>query len=136
MDILTFGLLEDKLKKVIKQKCDLNLSQTRLLLYFNTSDNKKISMGQLAQELNISLSTLSRQINQPKTFELIELERSKSDSSKLLRLNDDGLHKAQILANLLEEIQLKLIEEWGEEELGHFQKNLNAVLVTLSKVES
>lgn len=136
MDILTFGLLEDKLKKVIKQKCDLNLSQTRLLLYFKTSDNKKISMGQLAQELNISLSTLSRQINQPKTFELLELERSKSDSSKLLRLNDDGLHKAQILANLLEEIQLKLIEEWGEEELGHFQRNLNAVLVTLSKVES
>ena len=63
MDILTFNLVEEKIKKLIYQKCSLNLSQTRLLLYFDSTQNKKISMGSLASALNISLSTLSRQIN-------------------------------------------------------------------------
>ncbi|QNQ80425.1 MarR family transcriptional regulator [Lactobacillus sp. PV034] len=133
MDILTFNLVEDKIKKIIYQKCGLNQSQTRLLLYFDTNNNKKLSMGQLAAELNISLSTLSRQINQKKTLELVDLERSKINSTKMLCLNENGLKKVTQLTKLLEDIQLLLLNAWGKEELAHFQKQLNKVLVTLSE---
>lgn len=136
MDILTFSLLEDKLKKLIKQKCDLNLSQVRLLLYFTNTNNTKIAMGPLAKELNISLSTLSRQINQAQTINLLDLEPSKINSSKFLCLNEKGRAKAEVLTKLLEEIQLQLLNQFDKETLHQLQKQLNTVFVILSKLES
>ena len=47
-------------------KNGLNLSQTRLLLSFDRHQNETLTMGELAQALSISLSTLSRQIKQKK----------------------------------------------------------------------
>lgn len=134
MDILTFSLLEDKLKKLIKQKCDLNLSQARLLLYFTNTNNTKIAMGPLAQELNISLSTLSRQINQTKTLNLLDLEHSKINSSKFLCLNERGQLKARVLIKLLKEIQVQLVNQFGKETLHDFQKQLDTIFNILSKV--
>ena len=135
MDILTFSLLEDKLKKLIKQKCKLNLSQARLLLYFINTNNTKIAMGPLAKKLNISLSTLSRQINQTQTLNLLDLEHSKTNSSKFLCLNKRGVVKADVLTKLLKEIQAQLVKQFGEETLSSFQKQLDTIFIILSKVE-
>ena len=131
MDILTFNLVEEKIKKLIYQKCSLNLSQTRLLLYFDSTQNKKISMGSLASALNISLSTLSRQINQKQTLVLVDLERAKYSSTKVVCLNQKGLDKVEQLRDLLNEIELILLDEWGKEEVLHFQNQLDKILITL-----
>ncbi|GBG05291.1 MarR family winged helix-turn-helix transcriptional regulator [Lactobacillus rodentium] len=133
MDILTFNLVEEKIKKLIYQKCSLNLSQTRLLLYFDSTQNKKISMGSLASALNISLSTLSRQINQKQTLVLVDLERAKYSSTKVLCLNQKGLDKVEQLRGLLNEIELILLDEWGKEEVLHFQNQLDKILSTLNE---
>lgn len=133
MDILTFNLVEEKIKKLIYQKCSLNLSQTRLLLYFDSTQNKKISMGSLASALNISLSTLSRQINQKQTLALVDLARAKYSSTKVLCLNQKGLDKVEQLRGLLNEIELILLDEWGKEEVLHFQNQLDKILSTLNE---
>lgn len=133
MDILTFNLVEEKIKKLIYQKCSLNLSQTRLLLYFDSTQNKKISMGSLASALNISLSTLSRQINQKQTLVLVDLERAKYSSTKVVCLNQKGLDKVEQLRGLLNEIELILLDEWGKEEVLHFQNQLDKILSTLNE---
>ena len=133
MDILTFNLVEEKIKKLIYQKCSLNLSQTRLLLYFDSTQNKKISMGSLASALSISLSTLSRQINQKQTLVLVDLERAKYSSTKVLCLNQKGLDKVEQLRGLLNEIELILLDEWGKEEVLHFQNQLDKILSTLNE---
>ena len=133
MDILTFNLVEEKIKKLIYQKCSLNLSQTRLLLYFDSTQNKKISMGSLASALNISLSTLSRQINQKQTLVLVDLERAKYSSTKVVCLNQKGLDKVEQLRDLLNEIELILLDEWGKEEVLHFQNQLDKILSTLNE---
>ena len=62
-------------------------------------------MGKLADALNISLSTLSRQLQQKKTQSLIKVIRSEKDSSKIINLNSDGLQKAQILKQSLKQIE-------------------------------
>ena len=133
MDILTFNLVEEKIKKLIYQKCSLNLSQTRLLLYFDSTQTKKISMGSLASALNISLSTLSRQINQKQTLVLVDLERAKYSSTKVVCLNQKGLDKVEQLRDLLNEIELILLDEWGKEEVLHFQNQLDKILSTLNE---
>ena len=133
MDILTFNLVEEKIKKLIYQKCSLNLSQTRLLLYFDSTQNKKISMGSLASALNISLSTLSRQINQKQTLVLVDLERATYSSTKVVCLNQKGLDKVEQLRDLLNEIELILLDEWGKEEVLHFQNQLDKILSTLNE---
>jgi len=89
MNVLIFNSVSENIKRVINKKCGLNLSQTRLLLFFDHHQNETLTMGELAQALSISLSTLSRQIKQKKTASLIKVERSKKDSSKYLNLNNE-----------------------------------------------
>ena len=69
MDVLFFSTIADQIKKEINHKCGLNISQTRILLYFDETHNQALAMGKLAEALNISLSTLSRQL-------LAEIEKS------------------------------------------------------------
>ena len=66
MDVLSFGTIADHIKREINHKCSLNISQTRILLFFDHNQNQALTMGKLADELHISLSTLSRQLQQKK----------------------------------------------------------------------
>ena len=71
MDVLFFSTVADQIKKEINHKCGLNISQTRILLFFDDTNNKALAMGKLATALNISLSTLSRQLQQKNTMIII-----------------------------------------------------------------
>ena len=55
MDVLFFSTIADQIKKEINHKCGLNISQTRILLYFDETHNQALAMGKLAEALNISL---------------------------------------------------------------------------------
>ncbi len=48
MDILSFNIISDFIKKEINEQCGLNLSQTRLLLFFDGNQNQPLTMGNLA----------------------------------------------------------------------------------------
>lgn len=76
MDILSFSTIADQIKREVNHKCGLNISQTRILLFFDKNNNKALTMGNLANELNISLSTLSRQLQQKKTQNFIKVNKS------------------------------------------------------------
>lgn len=108
MDVLSFSTIADYIKKEINHKCGLNLSQTRILLFFDSNHNQPLTMGKLAEGLNISLSTLSRQLQQKKTQELIQVTRSEKDSSKSVHLSSSGLQKVTELKKALTHIEKSL----------------------------
>lgn len=124
MDVLSFNTIADYIKREINHKCGLNLSQTRILLFFYTHNNEILTMGNLATGLNISLSTLSRQLQQAKTQELITIRRSDSDSSKNVCLNDAGMEKATELAKTLELIKRELLNQINSDVSSIFLKEL------------
>lgn len=133
IDILLFNTISDQLKKTIFKKCGLNLSQTRLLLFFSNTDNQPKNMGELADCLHISLSTLSRQINQKKTLEFISVKRSTTDSSKILMLNSEGIEKASELKEELKAITQNLFSSWKDSDLIRFDTELKGIVNILNR---
>ena len=131
MNVLIFNSVSENIKRVINKKCGLNLSQTRLLLFFDHHQNETLTMGELAQALSISLSTLSRQIKQKKTASIIKVERSKKDSSKYLNLNNEGLAKAQELKKVLSQIEAQIFSSWSEEKIQDFDSKLQIIVNNL-----
>ena len=131
MDVLIFNSVSESIKRAINKKCGLNLSQTRLLLFFDRHQNETLTMGELAQALSISLSTLSRQIKQKKTAALIQVERSKKDSSKSLNLNAEGLPKAQELKDVLRQIEAQVFSTWSQEKIQDFDSKMQIVVNNL-----
>ncbi|CCI82640.1 MarR family winged helix-turn-helix transcriptional regulator [Lactobacillus hominis] len=133
LDVLIFNIIGDEIKRLINQKCGLNQSQTRLLLFFDANNNEILTMGELANKLDISLSTLSRQINQKRTLELVNVTRSKTDSSKLLSLNSDGIKKVAELKKELNQISSDLLKTLNNEEKSVFSSQLMTIATNLSK---
>ena len=124
MDVLFFSTVADQIKKEINHKCGLNISQTRILLFFDDTNNKALAMGKLAKALNISLSTLSRQLQQKKTKSLIEITRSEKDSSKIVKLSLEGIKKAEELKNTLSKIESLLFTSLDSDTSSLFVKQL------------
>lgn len=122
MDVLSFSTIADYIKKEINHKCGLNLSQTRILLFFDSNQNQPLTMGKLAEGLNISLSTLSRQLQQKKTQELIQVARSEKDSSKSVHLSDIGLKKATELKSTLNHIENSLTSLLSDDSKSFFDE--------------
>ncbi|KGG54253.1 MarR family winged helix-turn-helix transcriptional regulator [Lactobacillus sp. wkB10] len=122
MDVLSFSTIAGNIKNEINKKCGLNLSQTRILLYFYHNGNTALKMGDLAEKLKISLSTLSRQLQQKKTMSFVTIRRSESDSSKTVLLNDQGLEKISELRNVLKEIEASLLHGLSEQEIKAFDQ--------------
>ncbi|MCT7697475.1 MAG: MarR family transcriptional regulator [Lactobacillus crispatus] len=133
MDVLFFSTIADQVKKEINHKCGLNISQTRILLFFDENKNQALAMGKLAEALNISLSTLSRQLQQKKTMSFINITRSEKDSSKIVNLSEAGVTKAKELKKTLTKI-----ENFDRDAANLFIKQLNQVAdtsMTLEKME-
>lgn len=134
MDVLSFNTIAEKVKREINHKCGLNLSQTRILLFFN-NNNEPLSMGALAKKLNISLSTLSRQLQQKKTRTFIKIIRSDSNSSKSVCLNEAGLNKLNELKKALNEIENEMFIQISDNEVNLFKKELEILTKSLSQKE-
>ncbi|WP_308555506.1 winged helix-turn-helix transcriptional regulator [uncultured Lactobacillus sp.] len=135
MDVLFFSTIADQIKKEINHKCGLNISQTRILLYFDETNNQALAMGKLAEALNISLSTLSRQLQQKKTKDYIKIARSEKDSSKIVNLSDEGIKKARELKNVLAEIEKNLFVYLDQDASSLFIKQLNEIARTSASLE-
>lgn len=135
MDVLFFSTIADQIKKEINHKCGLNISQTRILLYFDETYNQSLAMGKLAEALNISLSTLSRQLQQKKTQNYIKIARSEKDSSKIVSLNDKGIKKVKELKDVLAEIEKSLFVYLDQDASTLFIKQLNEIAQTSASLE-
>lgn len=135
MDVLFFSTIADQIKKEINHKCGLNISQTRILLYFDETHNQALAMGKLAEALNISLSTLSRQLQQKKTQNYIKITRSEKDSSKIVSLNDEGIRKVKELKDVLAEIEKSLFVYLDQDASTLFIKQLNEIAQTSASLE-
>ena len=135
MDVLFFSTIADQIKKEINHKCGLNISQTRILLYFDVTHNQALAMGKLAEALNISLSTLSRQLQQKKTQNYIKIARSEKDSSKIVSLNNEGIKKAKELKDVLAEIEKSLFVYLDQDASTLFIKQLNEIAQTSASLE-
>ena len=128
MDVLSFSTIAGNIKNEINRKCGLNLSQTRILLYFDQNNNTALKMGDLADNLKISLSTLSRQLQQKKTVSFITVKRSEKDSSKIVLLNDTGLQKIIQLKQVLNEIEESLLQGLSKQEVATFNRIFSELL--------
>lgn len=135
MDVLFFSTVADQIKKEINHKCGLNISQTRILLFFDDTNNKALAMGKLAKALNISLSTLSRQLQQKKTKSLIEITRSEKDSSKIVKLSLEGIKKAEELKNTLSKIESLLFISLDSDASSLFVKQLYEIAQVSSSLD-
>ena len=135
MDVLFFSTIADQIKKEINHKCGLNISQTRILLFFDDTNNKALAMGKLATALNISLSTLSRQLQQKKTKSLIEITRSEKDSSKIVKLSSEGIKKAEELKNTLSKIESLLFISLDSDASSLFVKQLYEIAQVSSSLD-
>lgn len=127
MDVLSFNTITDFINKEVNSKCGLNISQMRILLFFDKTQNKKISMGNLAKEMNISLSTLSRQLQQKKTVHLVEVARSKTSTSKHVHLTDAGIVKVRELKCALDSIEKILFSNISKKRLPEFTKEIELI---------
>lgn len=132
MNILLFGTIADYIKKEINHKCGLNLSQTRILLFFNGNKNTALTMGQLANSLNISISTLSRQLKQKRTKLLIKIIPSDKNSSKQIQLNQNGLNKINELLQCLDEIENLFLSNLDEDKGKQFSQQLKILTQKLN----
>lgn len=83
--------------KLLMNSTKLNQSQIRLLQYFSETGNELLAMNDLAHELSISISTLSRQLNQEQTRSYLEFDLTSKDSTKHVHLSANGLIKAEEL---------------------------------------
>ncbi len=128
MNVLSFSTIAENIKNEISKKCGLNLSQTRILLYFDQNDNTALKMGDLADNLKISLSTLSRQLQQKKTVSFITVKRSERDSSKTVLLNETGLQKVVQLRRELKEIEESLLQGLSKQEIASFNHIVNELV--------
>lgn len=128
MNILSFSTIAENIKKEISQKCGLNLSQTRILLYFDENNNQALKMGDLADSLKISLSTLSRQLQQKRTLSFVVITRSESDSSKTVVLNSLGLQKISELKKALAETERTMFAEFSSADMATFTKVFNRLV--------
>ncbi|MBC6369587.1 MarR family transcriptional regulator [Lactobacillus kullabergensis] len=136
MDVLSFSTIAGNIKNEINKKCGLNLSQTRILLYFYHNGNTALKMGDLAEKLKISLSTLSRQLQQKKTMSFVTIRRSESDSSKTVLLNDLGLKKISELRNVLKEIEASLLHGLTEQEIRAFDQTFTKLVQKAERTRS
>ena len=136
MDILSFSVIAEYIKKEINHKCGLNISQTRILLFFDKTKNEPLTMGKLAEGLDISLSTLSRQVQQQKTQSLISVLKSEKDSSKIVALNSNWLKKAKELKVTLSEIQNSLFSSLKGDTTQNFVDILNSLAKQSHVVEA
>lgn len=84
-------------------------------------------MGELANNLSISLSTLSRQLQQNTTKTFVRINRSDRNSSKNVCLNETGIKKLAQLKNVLAQIQEQLFANLTEKEADSFINELNAL---------
>lgn len=135
MDVLSFSTIADFVNKKVNSKCGLNISQMRILLFFDKNQNQEISMGELAKEMNISLSTLSRQLQQKKTTDLVEVARSKVNTSKYVKLTEVGIAKAQELKHVLGIIEKAIFSNISKQKLAEFTKELESVTQNLVNLE-
>ena len=136
MDVLSFSTIAGNIKNEINKRCGLNLSQTRILLYFYHNGNTALKMGDLAEKLKISLSTLSRQLQQKKTMSFVTIRRSESDSSKTVLLNDLGLKKISELRNVLKEIEASLLHGLTEQEIRAFDQTFAKLVQKTERTSS
>ena len=136
MDVLSFSTIAGNIKNEINKKCGLNLSQTRILLYFYHNGNTALKMGDLAEKLKISLSTLSRQLQQKKTMSFVTIRRSESDSSKTVLLNDLGLKEISELRNVLKEIEASLLHGLTEQEIRAFDQTFTKLVQKAERTRS
>ncbi|MCI1329638.1 MAG: MarR family winged helix-turn-helix transcriptional regulator [Lactobacillus sp.] len=81
-------------------------------------------MGDLAAGLNISLSTLSRQLNQAKTATLIEVAKVPGNSAKTIRLNETGWKQALALKKVLADLQERIFGDWVTQDVTRFSEQL------------
>lgn len=128
MDILSFSTVAGNVKKEISNRCGLNLSQTRILLYFDQNNNMALKMGDLATNLQISLSTLSRQLQQKKTLGFVTITRSENDSSKTVVLNENGQQKIIELKRVLTQIEKSMFKNFSQQDLAVFTKIFNTLV--------
>ena len=135
MDVLFFSTIADQIKKEIQHKYRIKIAQTRILLYFDETHNQALAMGKLAEALNISLSTLSRQLQQKKTQNYIKIARSEKDSSKIVSLNDEGIKKVKELKDVLAEIEKSLFVYLDQDASTLFIKQLNEIAQTSASLE-
>lgn len=136
MDVLFFSTIADRIKREINHKCGLNISQTRILLFFDQTNNEALAMGKLAEALDISLSTLSRQLQQKKTQSFIEITRSEKDSSKIVKLSAAGIKKSRELKRTLNKIENSLFLYFDGDATTLFIKQLAQIAHSPSLEES
>lgn len=136
MDVLSFSTIAGNIKNEINKRCGLNLSQTRILLYFYHNGNTALKMGDLAEKLKISLSTLSRQLQQKKTMSFVTIKRSESDSSKTVLLNEHGLEKISELRNVLKEIEASLLHGLTKQEVEAFDQTFTKLVQKAERTSS
>ncbi|RMC24621.1 MULTISPECIES: MarR family winged helix-turn-helix transcriptional regulator [unclassified Lactobacillus] len=128
MDILAFSIVAGNIKKEIRNRCGLNFSQTRILLYFAKNNNQALKMGDLANNLKISLSTLSRQLQQVKTIQLITITRSENDSSKTVVLSEKGLNKLKELKRSMNDIEKSLLQDLSQQEVNCLSQTFDKLI--------
>ena len=127
MNILAFNAVSDYIKREILHKCKLNLSQTRILLFFDSTNNRALTMGTLAKSMNISLSTLSRQLQQKSTKDLIVISKSDNSSSKSVNLNQAGLAKVTELKSALKDIEQDILSKIATKDQQQFISDLRSL---------
>lgn len=127
MNILIFNDISDKIMKQITSKAKLNLSQIRLLLFFDETQNKLMTMGELAKGLQISLSTLSRQLKQNITLSLLHIDVNTKNSTKLVQLNQSGIEKQTSLKEIIASVNQDIFQYWDESELCFLTTELSLI---------
>lgn len=120
MTIIDLAFISDQIKKEIFHKTKLNMSQVRLICFFINNENRPVAMGELAESLQISPSTLSRQLHQPKTAELLSSEKVADTSSKKVALNERGQQLAKDLRTQLGEMNKRLMVGFNPAEADSF----------------
>lgn len=127
MNILIFNDISDKIMEQITSKAKLNLSQIRLLLFFDETQNKLMTMGELAKGLQISLSTLSRQLKQNITLSLLHIDVNTKNSTKLVQLNQSGIEKQTSLKEIIASVNQDIFQYWDESELCFLTTELSLI---------
>lgn len=134
-EIVTFFNRPQQDKRLLI-KAGLNLDTALFPIIVRIGLQQSISVGELANQMGRSHSTVSRQIDKLEAENLVQSDAAKKDGRvREITLSDQGTAIFKKISQARREVMNKVLSDWDEASLIELQANLQRLSQSLRNVD-